>query len=475
MTTQVGMTGHAPKVLVQPINRELSKYRALWALPEYRIDSPGEKMASEFLSRFAPPRNSLCIDFGCGTGRGALMLAAVGGLKVAMLDFAENCLDPEVAQACETQGDRLSFTVADLTKPIPIAAPSGFCCDVMEHVPTDDVPLVLRNILGAAQHVFFGISLVPDQMGALIGEQLHLTVKPLAWWEEQLRAAGAVVHWAVANDGYCAIYCSSWAEAAIATKNGVVNTEAATIDAQVRANVEAKWLHVVPHREQPREIVLLAGGPSMAGELERIRLLRDEGGCALVTVNGAYGWAIENGLVPSAQIVLDGREFNARFVQPVVETCQYLIASQVHPSVLAGLPRERTRLWHSGLSAENETLVREVAGAFFPVPGGSTVVLRAIPLMRMLGFRRMHVFGFDSCIFPEGAHHAYTQAENDGDAVIPVTCGGRVFLCAPWMVSQASEFRDLVRLLGDEVELAIYGDGLIAHMLATGASLSSKD
>jgi hypothetical protein len=43
------------------------------------------------------------------------------------------------------------------------------------------------------------------------------------------------------------------------------------------------------------------------------------------------------------------------------------------------------------------------------------------------------------------------------------------------MTSQASEFRDLVRFLGDEVELAVYGDGLIAHIVATGATFSKKE
>ncbi len=127
------------------------------------------------------------------------------------------------------------------------------------------------------------------------------------------------------------------------------------------------------------------------------------------------------------------------------------------------------------ISDENEKLAREKLGGFFyPVPGGSTVVLRAIPLLRMLGFRRMHVFGWDSCVSGD-EHHAYPQAENDRQPTFPVTVGGRVFWCVPWHMSQACEFRDLVRFLGDEVELAVYGDGLIAHMLQTGAELPRKD
>lgn len=271
------------------------------------------------------------------------------------------------------------------------------------------------------------------------------------------------------------IYCSAWGKADDIVLRGRINVGETVADAQVRANVEAGWQHVTPHDKQEREVILLAGGPSMREPeiLREVFKLRAEG-AALVTVNGAYAWAMDNGLSPSAQIVLDARPFNAKFTRRPHPTCKYLIASQVHPSTLEGLPRERTFLWHSGVSEANEALIREKTGYFFPVPGGSTVVLRAIPLLRMLGFARIHLFGFDSCVTAT-AHHAYEQPENDGEVTMPLTCGGRTFMCTPWMVSQAAEFRDLVAFMGNEVELAAYGNGLIAHMIRHGANLALKE
>jgi hypothetical protein len=431
-----------------------------------------------FLEQATPPHDADAIDFGCGTGRGALMLALFGGMRVKMLDFAANCLDAEVAEACKTQPTRLSFAEHDLTQPSPHTAAYGYCCDVMEHIPPEDVRKVLFNILASAQHVFFGISTVPDHLGSLIGETLHLTVQPMAWWVQQIQELGASVHWTKDMGSACGIYCSAWGEAGELIKMGRVNVKEDIVRAQARENISAGWGHASPHETQDREVVLLAGGPSMPAHIDTIRTLRASG-AAIVTVNGAYSWAIENGFGPQIgmQIVLDAREFNARFVEPVLPACRYLIASQVHPATLAPLPRERTLLWHSGdIGEENEALVREHnGGLYFPIPGGSTVVLRAIPLLRMLGFKRLHLFGFDSCVQEDGTHHAYAQPENDTELVIPVTCGGRTFKCTPWMTSQASEFRDLVRFLGDEVELAVYGDGLIAHIVATGATFSKKE
>ena len=94
-------------------------------------------------------------------------------------------------------------------------------------------------------------------------------------------------------------------------------------------------------------------------------------------------------------------------------------------------------------------------------------MLRTIPLFRMLGFKRFHIFGCDSCL-EEGQHHAYDQKENDNQVVIPVKVGGEVFYCNPWMVSQAREFIELICRMGDVIELEVHG-GLLRQILQSGA------
>jgi len=46
------------------------------------------------------------------------------------------------------------------------------------------VDLVITNIMEAASNVVFQISLVPDVCGALIGQDLHLSVHPAEWWRD---------------------------------------------------------------------------------------------------------------------------------------------------------------------------------------------------------------------------------------------------------------------------------------------------
>jgi len=96
--------------------------------------------------------------------------------------------------------------------------------------------------------------------------------------------------------------------------------------------------------------------------------------------------------------------------------------------------------------------------------------------MAMLGFRKVEVFGLDSCL-RDDVHHAYQQAENDGDYVFNVTVGGREFKCTGWMMIQAHDFQRVIgKILGkiEDFSMIVHGDGLIAHILKTAADAAKE-
>lgn len=469
-----GMIGTAPVVTIgkaAPIT-EQRKYERMWEKKEYRVVSPGEDVAQLFLAQAKPKPGAKVIDLGCGTGRGSLALALFGGMDVTMVDFAYNCLDDDIKPMLETQKHVMRFKQADLTKPLGIAAEYGFCTDVMEHIPPEDVDKVLNNALKACQHVFFQISTVDDVCGALIGHPLHLTVKPYEWWLKKFQERECVVHWSKDFGNACAFYVTAWQDGQKLVDIGVLNVPEQQVVDNVTHNVKQGWKQVMPHETNNLEVMILGGGPSLAKYEDEIKQKRAEG-VKLITLNGSYNWALEHGLVPSAQIMVDARQFNARFTKPVVENCVYLISSQCHPDVLEGLPKEKTYLWHTTAEGVKDIL-NEAYEHWWHVPGGSTVLLRAIPLMRMLGYKKFHLYGCDSCL-ADAEHHAYAQTENDKDFVTPVVVGGRTFMCAGWMVAQAQEFMTLIKYLGNEIEIATYGDGLLNHILVTGASMAGDE
>ena len=79
----------------------------------------------------------------------------------------------------------------------------------------------------------------------------------------------------------------------------------------------------------------------------------------------------------------------------------------------------------------------------------------------------------DSCL-EDGAHHAYSQPENDDQPVYVVKVGGKEFLCHAWMLAQAKEFIDLVQCMSDVIELEIYG-GLLRQILQSGADRAALE
>jgi hypothetical protein len=103
--------------------------------------------------------------------------------------------------------------------------------------------------------------------------------------------------------------------------------------------------------------------------------------------------------------------------------------------------------------------------------GGGTVMLRGIPLLMMLGFRKFELFGFDSCL-RDSKHHAYSQPENDRTLEIPVRVGGREFMCHPWMVAQIGDWVRLLKFIGPHIDLEVRGDSLVSAIIATAAEES---
>lgn len=477
---KLGLIGKTPKATVAPIDpdkprvekklTEREKYEKMWTVDEYRAVAPGELAANTFLSLAKPEADEEIIDFGCGTGRGALHMYFFGRMNVTMVDLAENCLDEDLKTACLNFPDRIRFQQHDMNEPLDRHAKYGYCTDVMEHIPEDEVDTVLDNILNSAQNVFFRISTTPDTMGPrYLRQPLHLSVHDYKWWAMKFLEHDVTILHSEDLGGAVDFYVTGY------TSNLPTNVKVNTAPEKVIENIRenAKWgcnpvrAHMI---QDDQEIMILAGGPSL-NDFEDEILENYRAGMKVITVNGTYQWAQERGIMRVNQCMIDARPFNARFVEPPRDDCYYFIASQCDPSVFEKLPPERTFYWHVTGTPDAIEAIDECYPEYVLAGGGSTVVLRTIVLMRILGFKKMVIYGMDSCIRGTD-HHAYEQKENDYKvSTIPVTIGGKTFTCQPWMAYQAFEFMDMVKTLGDEFMLDVKGDGLIAHILKTGAEM----
>jgi hypothetical protein len=264
------------------------------------------------------------------------------------------------------------------------------------------------------------------------------------------------------------------------TLSGQVNVPDEGILENVAFAIRQQHPQVCAQPLKHERVCLVGGGPSLADtEQELVKLVYE--GAKLVTVNGSYNWCLERNLKPAAQVVVDARSHNSRFVDPEVPGCRYYVASQAHPDTwraVAGRPW--VGIFHCA-AAENE-VVKPVLDAYYlknwvGVTGGSTVILRALGLMRTLGYLRYDLFGVDSC-WLAGKSHAYDQPENAHDDHLKVKAYppdhpelGREFWVTPWHLAQAEDFIRFIRFQGEHFLLNVHGKGLLAYMLETSAEV----
>lgn len=164
--------------------QERAKYQEIWSIPEYRVQSPGLEDVDHFMDVMDPPHGSSLIDIGCGEGLAGLEFAK-RGFHVNWLDLTDAGLSPKV--------DRSRFIEAPLWSNWPRDLwDYGYCCDVLEHIPSEYTMICVGRILQACETAWLRIALTPDAFGQMIGEPLHLTVRPFDWWLVRLATLGKV-------------------------------------------------------------------------------------------------------------------------------------------------------------------------------------------------------------------------------------------------------------------------------------------
>jgi hypothetical protein len=487
---EVDLTGEQVKQMMG-ITEEKEKYLKCWDVDEYRAFSPGEENLPMFLEAYEDVMEDdsplTLIDWGCGTGRASLALYDKG-FDVTMVDFAINCLDEKVADAVKNEEvldahttftQALKFVEHDITKKIKLRSQFGYCCDVMEHLPPDQVDDALEVILENSRNVFFQICTTEDHFGKhpAINHPLHLSVHGYQWWLKKLVGHGCIIHRSIEKPGHVMFFVTGYTGFSFDKLSH--NTDLEEIHEHIIHNATIGAHNLKAHEKQDDvECVVIGGGPSLNNNSISLNhlLARKLAGEPIhfVTMNGSYKWAHEHGYTPCTQFMIDARAFNKRFVSQTYADDKYVIASQCHPELTEYLPPDQTYLWQVNITEHTIPVIEEHYGKmyedWFPCPGGSSVMLRTLPALQMMGFRKIHIFGFDSCVLDE-EHHAYQQKENEVHpaSIMDITpqingVEPRTFRVHPWMLAQAKEFMDMKHTILRHLDITIYGDGLVAYL-----------
>ena len=243
------------------------------------------------------------------------------------------------------------------------------------------------------------------------------------------------------------------------------------------ANIKASlkrdlpWLHQLPEYGKGKfsPIAIVGGGPSLINtfnwELAGYRFP------TVMIAGSAHEWAASNLTArPRYYVVSDpDADVTVRYIPKYVDPlATYLVASHCHESVFEVLKGCPVVLWHC-LDDAYKPFLDEHRPNWTAVGGGCTVGLRAIAIAILLGYSDIHLFGFDSCLGPNGEHHAYPFAAGEelgetmevkiGDPSSPKT-----YRCEPYHIAQAKNFEAFWQAHKKSFTPVFHGGGLMSDV-----------
>lgn len=236
------------------------------------------------------------------------------------------------------------------------------------------------------------------------------------------------------------------------------NTDAEQIKENIlraEADINTTWLKPIdPHRHVA---IICAGGPSLKDEIPSIQA-HARSGAHIFACNGVPKVLNAFSIQTDFHVILDARPENAQFVENIGQNTVCLYASQCAEEVHRAAA-DRLVYWHPAFDGIIDIVGRDRERTY--LGGGTTCGMKAATIAWSLGYRHIHLYGFDSC-YRDGEHHAYPQSLNDKELVLDVEFNGNHYKCSPWMIQQAEDFEVFApQLLDHDARLYVHGSGLI--------------
>jgi len=183
---------------------------------------------------------------------------------------------------------------------------------------------------------------------------------------------------------------------------------------------EDRWVQKhPPHRHTG---IVVSAGPFL--DYKKLKkFIKDNPDSKIVTVKHALPGLMKNGIVPWGCILLDPRPITEKSTHNIVrkdlfkdidKKTNFFVASMTDPSVTNFLKEQDVRLWgwhaftdslrqesEQGNAIQNQQVkLNENLGipqGATLITGGTCAAMRAIGLLHTMGYRDLHLFGFDCC------------------------------------------------------------------------------
>ncbi len=224
------------------------------------------------------------------------------------------------------------------------------------------------------------------------------------------------------------------------------------------------------------EVAIVSAGPSLKKNLENIRQLQNRN-VRIVCVKHSHNTLLENNIQPWGCTILDPRPFNEKSTHGFVRKellaephprVIYFVATMSNPDVVTHLLDKKAKVvaWDAycnaieGWDAFKDKLL---------ITGGTCAGMRSIGLLHTLGFRTMHLYGFDSCI--EGEPENKDELAEDGRKKwLKVSVGedNKPYWTTGELLAQAQDFEKLMQREEVDLDIHVHGDGLVKALWDDG-------
>ena len=386
------------------------------------------------------------------------------------------------------------------------------CTDVLEHSPNSLLAAEEAWTLcthKAVKFVFASISCREAIKTLPDGRNAHTAIEPPEWWRgvfmgaETALPAKTIAHkrtepltWKIvcndgqkeyvyANDGLEQTLVQAKQALQVKTKNCVPH-EQIVEQVQFSQNLGLHWVEECkPHSHQA---VLVSAGPTWKDHIPSIKA-RYEAGDHIYCVKHSHDELIEAGIVPHGCFLLDPRDHVKDFVENPHSEVRYICASMCHPTTIRQLMEHDARIWlyHALVGAGED----KVATQGLLVPGGSCAATRGMVVLRLMGYRKMALYGYDSCFYDVDLDQKAEEAGNLADLTvktfaangftwegwdnlmasvqgareeakkyIKVETGGKEFVTTAELVAASQDFETLSKQMPD-VAFEVYGEGMV--------------
>jgi hypothetical protein len=249
---------------------------------------------------------------------------------------------------------------------------------------------------------------------------------------------------------------------------------------QVRANYEHNaaldWPQLEIQEPHGRVGCVMGGGPSVRQFISTLKTKDWD----FLACNDSIYYFKDEGIPVKYNAFFDSEDtVVSKCLRQLYDDVTYLIGASVHPSVTEYFKDiENKILWHPHSS------MYEVKEGALPVTGGSTIVLRSLYLMLILGYRDIRVFGFD-CSFDAAMSHAYrTREQHTKDCdrpnqikpiVVDVCNGDRTFTTDLTYIAAIHDALAILPHITKYANVSFYGDALAQNVISTGLPIMLEE